>query len=186
MTDKNLPILSVSEVCQRLNASGLPWVVFAGAAAHLYGAKRQITDIDILVSSLHGSQMVGLFPEGQPKYREDGSLAGLQLVGIDIIAGLKGIYTLEVDEALKARITEHEIADITMPVIPVEDNILIKAAWRRGSEEDKHDWEDVKAMMAHSQQLDWDYINMRAQAAMSASQAGETLKNLRSMWRKEG
>jgi hypothetical protein len=34
-----------------------------------------------------------------------------------------------------------------VPVIPPEDNILLKALWGRGPEVGKHDWEDVREMM---------------------------------------
>jgi hypothetical protein len=181
MNRGELHVLPVNEVCQRLFASNVPWVVFAGAAAYVYGAKRPITDIDILVSSSDGRRIEKLFPEGWLRYRDDGTLAGVQLVGIDIITGITGLYSLDVDKAMITRITKHKIAGVKMPVIPVEDNILLKAAWGRGSEVGKHDWEDVQAMMAFCPHLDWEYIHMRAQDNMSSSLGPEVLNRLNRM-----
>ena len=63
---------------------------------------------------------------------------------------------------MAARVTRHEIGGIQVPVIPREDNILLKAMWGRGAEEGKHDWEDVEAMMTSVPSLDWEYLRWRA------------------------
>ena len=39
-------------VKNRLEGTGVRWVVFAGAAAYCYGSKRKVTDIDILVKGV--------------------------------------------------------------------------------------------------------------------------------------
>jgi predicted nucleotidyltransferase len=104
------------------------------------------------------------------------------LVGIDIIAGLTGLYSLNVDQEMISRITKHKIAGEEVPVIPVEDNILLKAAWGRGVDLGKHDWEDVQAMMAFCPHLDWEYIQMRVQNNMDASRGPDVLKRLHRMW----
>ena len=41
--------------------------------------------------------------------------------------------------------------------------------WRRGQDEGKHDWEDVRAMLVGVPDLDWDYLRWR----LSACGAGE-------------
>ena len=72
--------LSLEEVARRLDRAGIPWAVFAGAAASAYGATRPLTDVDILVPSTEGNQVAALFPEGEIKRGEDG-LAKLTLDG---------------------------------------------------------------------------------------------------------
>ena len=41
----------LSLVKRGLNKINVPWAIFAGAAAHCYGSKRQLADIDILVEN---------------------------------------------------------------------------------------------------------------------------------------
>lgn len=52
-------------VAERLDASGIAWCVFGGAAATCYGVCRAITDIDILLGSEQAERIAALFPEGR-------------------------------------------------------------------------------------------------------------------------
>jgi hypothetical protein len=160
-------ILSFEEVARRLDQAGVVWVVFAGAAATVYGATRPLTDVDILIPAADGARVASLFPEAQVHREEDGGVRWVQLPGFDLVAGLMmcdsdATYTLDLDAQMAARLTRHEIAGVLVPVIPPEDNILLKAIWGRGPEEGKHDWEDVEAMIAQLPTLDWEYLRWRA------------------------
>jgi hypothetical protein len=79
---------------------------------------------------------------------------------------------------MAARLTRYEIVGVSVPVIPPEDNILLKAMWGRGPEEGKHDWEDVRAMMAHLPTLDWDYLRWRVGVCGLAERAQQALDRL--------
>lgn len=152
--------LSLEEVARRMDDAGIAWAVFAGAAASVYGATRPLTDVDILVPSAAGDRVAALFPEARVKRGDGGIIQGIQLPNFDILAGLT---TIDLDAEMAARLTRHEIAGVIVPVIPPEDNILLKAMWGRGSEVGKHDWEDVEEMMVHLPALDWDYLRWRAE-----------------------
>jgi hypothetical protein len=161
--------LSLGEVARRLDKAGVLWAVFAGAAAAVYGATRPLTDVDILIPLAEGDRVASLFPEAELKRQEDGAVRSIQLPGVDLVAGLTMFegdlaYTVDLDEQMAARRTRHEIAVVVVPVIPPEDNLLLKAVWRRGPEVGKHDWEDVRAMMSHLPSLDWGYLHWRAEA----------------------
>ncbi|MGD9101768.1 MAG: hypothetical protein PVF45_14900 [Anaerolineae bacterium] len=168
-------MLSLEQVTQRLERAGITWVVFAGAAANAYGATRPLTDVDILIPAAQGHRLPDLFPEAQVEHREDGSFQGLKLPGFDILAGLRA---MDLDDEMAARRTRHEITGVVVPVIPAEDNILLKAIFGRGPEEGKHDWEDVRAMMAHLPALDWEYLRWRASVCNLKERAQEALKRL--------
>jgi hypothetical protein len=157
--------------------------VFAGAAAAAYGATRPLTDVDILVPSAEGDRVAALFPEAQVDRREDGPVRGIQLSGFDILAGLTAV---DLDTRMAARLQRHEIAGVTVPVIPPEDNILLKAIMGRGPEVGKHDWEDVGAMLAHLPSLDWEYLRWRADACGLQQHAQQALKRLETMGRQMG
>jgi hypothetical protein len=168
-------MLSLEQIAQRLDRAGVTWAVFAGAAANAYGATRSLTDVDILIPAAEGHRLADLFPEAQVKHREDGSVRGLKLPGFDILAGLRA---MDLDAEMAARRTRHEIAGVVVPVIPAEDNILLKAIFGRGPEQGRHDWEDVRAMMAHLPALDWKYLRWRAGVCPLKERAQEALKRL--------
>ena len=153
--------------------------MFAGAAASVYGATRPLTDVDIIVPSAESERLTALFPEAQVERREDGSVRGITVPGFDIAAGVSGI---DLDAKMAARLTRHHIAGVTAPVIPPEDNILLKAIWGRGPEVGKHDWEDVRAMMAHVPTLDWEYLRWWAAACVPQERIEQVLECLEALW----
>jgi hypothetical protein len=164
MTAKPIPL---AELARRLDRAAIPWAVFAGAAAAAYGASRPLTDVDILIPAAAGARAAALFPEAEVKRRADGAVRGLDLPDFDLVAGLRweeegAVYAVDLDAEMRARLTEHEIEGVVVPVIPAEDNVLLKALWGRGAEQGKHDWADVHAMLAHRPTLDWDYLRWRA------------------------
>lgn len=172
--------LALAEVARRLDGAGITWAVFAGAAATVYGATRAVTDVDILIPAADGGRVAALFPEAIVKRRKDGSVRGVQLPGFDLVAGLT---TTDLDAAMAARIVHRPLLGVMVPIIPAEDNILLKALWGRGPEEGKHDWEDVQEMIAHLRALDWEYLRQRAALCRDPQQAQETLRRLESLWR---
>jgi len=183
--------LTLAEVARRLDGAGITWAVFAGAAAAVYGATRPLTDVDILVPAAEGDRVADQFPEAEVKRREDGSVRSVELPGFDLVAGLTwrdadATYTLDLDAQMAARLTRHEIIGVTVPVVPPEDNVLLKAMWGRGPEVGKHDWEDVEAMMAHLPALDWEYLRWRAGACGPRQCAQRVLERLEALWRQVG
>ncbi|MGC9335862.1 MAG: MBL fold metallo-hydrolase [Anaerolineae bacterium] len=150
--------LSLREVAGRLDGAGIPWAIFAGAAAMVYGADRSLTDVDILVPASEGGRLADVFPEGELQHHQE-RVVGLQLPGFDIVAGLDW---LDLDSVMKGRLRHQKIAGIRVPLVPPEDNILLKALWGRGPDVGKHDWDDVEAMMASLESVDWAYMRWRA------------------------
>jgi hypothetical protein len=74
---------------------------------------------------------------------------------------------------------------VSAPIIPPEDNILIKALWGRGQEKDKHDWEDVEGMIGHLPTLDWDYLHWRTSTCDPRERVQQVLERLEALWRKK-
>ena len=183
--------LTFEEIARRLDHAGVVWAVFAGAAASVYGATHPLTDIDIVVPVREGEQLVSLFPEATVERDADGTLVGLELPGFDILAGLTWntpdlVLNVDLDAQMAARLTRHQIAGVLVPVIPPEDNILLKALLRRGPEQGKHDWVDVKGMMTHVPGLDWDYLRWRAQGCGPPERVRRTLQRLEALSRELG
>ena len=172
-------IRRLKQIAAKLDGAGMPWALFAGAAASVYGAKRAVTDLDILVPHGAAQRLVELFPEAELAYPEPG-LTHLTLPQVDLLAGLGAV---DLDAPMAARSTRHEIRGVQVPVIPREDNILLKAMWGRGAEQGKHDWEDVEAMMATAQSLDWEYLRWRAGALGRPDLVPGIMERLEGLWR---
>jgi hypothetical protein len=183
--------LTFEEIARRLDHAGVAWAVFAGAAASVYGATHPLTDIDIVVPSREGERVVSLFPEAAVERDADGTLVGLELPGFDILAGLTWntpdlVLNVDLDTQMAARLARHEIAGVLVPVIPPEDNILLKALLGRGPEQGKHDWADVEGMLAHVPGLDWDYVRWRASACGPPEWVRRTLQRLETISKELG
>lgn len=175
MDQSNQTGLSLAEVARRLEESGVTWAVFAGAAAVAYGVDRTITDVDILVPYSVGERLLELFPEGEIKRDEAGDLDGICLEGFDIIAGLRQV---DLDDEMAARLTQGQVEGVPVPLIPVEDNIALKAMWGRGPEQGKHDWQDVEGMITAVDSLDWDYLRWRLEQFKPQERAAQALSRL--------
>ncbi len=177
MSSETNGIASLREIAAKLDGEGMQWAVFAGAAASVYGADRVVTDVDILVPYGEGDRLMALFPEAELVFSRPG-LLHLEMPGVDLLAGLG---TVNLDSRMATRVTRHEIGGILVPVIPPEDNILLKATWGRGPEEGKHDWEDVEAMMATVPSLDWEYLRWRAGTLDQPELVQEIMERLEGM-----
>jgi len=169
---------TLKTVAQQLDAHKVDWVVFAGAAAAVYGSGRPITDVDVLVPADQGERVARIFHLVDPIRTDEGCLVSIELPGVDIVAGL-GLF--DVDEEMLSRAGRHEIGGVHVPVIPVEDNVLLKAMMGRGADKGKHDWEDVEAMLAHSPEFDWDYLLWRANMIPNQARVEEVMARLRTM-----
>ncbi len=170
---------SLERVARRLDGAGITWAVFAGAAATVYGVTRPLTDVDILVPVAEGARTAALFPEAQMAHRQDGTIEWIKLPDFDILPGL---MMTDLDAEMSARLTRYEIAGVSVPIIPPEDNILLKASWGRGPEVGKHDWEDVEAMLAYLPSLDWEYLRWRAEVCLPKERATQVLERLAVLW----
>jgi hypothetical protein len=150
----------LAEVVQALNASGVPWGVFAGAAVRAYGGIRPITDIDILIPDDAGSLVSQQLPQAKCNFRADGSISDLHLADIEIIAGLSWYLTFSLDVEMAARLVDGALLGVKIRLISVEDNLAFKAILGRGPEVGKHDWEDAETLLRlHTP--DWGYLRWR-------------------------
>jgi hypothetical protein len=171
---------SLGAIAAKLDGAGMQWAVFAGAAARAYGTERAVTDVDILVPHSEGERLVELLPQAELVASRPG-LTHLALPGVDLLAGMAAV---DLDAPMAARITRHEIGGVQVPVIPREDNILLKAVWGRGAEQGKHDWEDVEAMIASAPSLDWEYLRWRAATLENQELVPGIMERLEGLWRR--
>jgi predicted nucleotidyltransferase len=148
--------------------SSVSWVVFAGAAAYCYGSKRRITDVDILVKRVD---------------LEKAKMALSNIVGVDIVADLRiktehGICYFFMDDEMMERVRWIRFLGVTVPVIPVEDNIVFKAILQRGKDKGKYDVEDIQYMITN-EKVDLDYLKKRIRKYDAEKRVEPLLKFLR-------
>ncbi len=173
---------SFKEIARLLDDNGITWAVFAGMAAFAYGSPRLPTNVDILVPVAEGDRVAALFPKARATRHK--GVKVVRLPGFGILAA--GLPDMDLDEQMAARLTRHEIAGVTVPVIPPEDNILIKGLRGQGPEVGKHDWEDVQEMMMHLPTLDWKYVDWRASMCEPREHVEQVLEQLKALWRQVG
>ena len=144
----------LSLVRERLDGVGVPWAVFAGAAAYCYGSTREITDIDILVRC-------------EDLEKAQTAISDADTRGIDVGCGSEieteqGTCRFYFDDEMMGRVQQRYLFGVKVPIISVEDNIIFKAILQRGKDEGKHDLIDVWCMIEH-ENIDEEYLKDRIQ-----------------------
>lgn len=154
-------------VIQRLlDTDRVVWGVCAGAAAHLYGNRRPIQDVDILVGPGKLQAVVKLLQSQNKVVQFDGQR--ILWRGIKVFDDLtikKGgtVYPFVIDEPMSKRMRRLSLLGALVPVLPPEDIVLHKLVLNRGSELGKHDHTDA-AGIVRRQQFDLEYLRHRMQA----------------------
>jgi hypothetical protein len=167
-------------VVQRLlDGQKLPWAVCAGAAAHLYGNRRPIQDVDLLVSAGKLGVVVGLLQQAQKAVQFDGQR--ILWRGIKVFddltvrrAGANHPYAL--DAAMVARLRRIPLLGASVSVLAPEDVLLHKLLLARGSDQGKHDLDDA-AGIVRRQQLDASYL-LERMALMNAPRLRDKVAEL--------
>ncbi len=158
-----------SAIKERLLKAGIPWAVFAGAAAYCYGSKREITDIDIFVRC-------------EDLQKAESALNGIDYEGFDVACGFEietnqGTCCFFLDDEMIERIKWKKLFGVTVPVISVEDNIIFKGILQRGEDEGKYDIEDIRCMIKN-EKVDLEYLENRIQKCQSEKRIKLLLKSL--------
>lgn len=157
--------LKLSIIEKRLKKAGVRWVVFAGAAAHCYGSRREMTDIDILVKAVD---------------LEKAKTALKDIENLDIVADLEistsqGVCRFFMDDEMITRTRWMQLLGVTVPVIPVEDNIVFKAILQREENQGKHDIEDIKCM-TKNEKINLEYLEKRIRKCQAERRAKPLLR----------
>jgi hypothetical protein len=151
-------------VVQRLlDGSQMKWGVCAGVAAHLYGDRRPIQDVDILVTAGKLPDVVKLLQQQQKAVQFDGQRILWRGIKVfDDLSVRKGsvVHPFALDELMIARLRRMSLLGAPVTVLAPEDILLHKVLMNRGADQGKHDMTDA-AGIARRQQLDLDYLRER-------------------------
>jgi hypothetical protein len=151
-------------VVQRLlDANPIQWAVCAGSAAHLYGNRRPIQDVDILVAGGKLAEIVKLLQQQQKAVQFDGQRIlwrGIKL--FDDLSIRRGslVHPFGFDSPMIERRRRLSLLGSVVAVLAPEDVLIHKVLLSRGAEQGKHDLIDA-AGIVRRQQLDLDYLRKR-------------------------
>ena len=153
-------------VVQRLlDEQQMIWAVCAGAAAHLYGDRRPIQDIDILVAYGQLSDVVKLLQQQHRLVQFDGQRIiwrGIKVFDDLSIRQSRSVYPFMLDAPMIERLRRLPLLGAVVAVLAPEDVLLHKLLLGRGAEQGKHDLADA-ASIVRRQQLDLEYLRLRMQ-----------------------
>lgn len=163
---------NLSFVQRLLDSQRMTWAVCAGAAAHLYGNRRPIEDVDILVAAGQLRRVVALLQQQQKTVQFDGQRIlwrGMKFFDELHIRRAGRAHPFAFDPPMVERLRRLPLLGSVVPVLAPEDVLLHKLALGRGADQGKHDIDDA-AGIARRQQLDPDYLRLRM-AAMRLNDA---------------
>jgi hypothetical protein len=153
-------------IVQRLlDQNGITWAVCAGVAAHLYGDRRPIQDVDILVVSGQLPQVVRLLQQQHKAVQFDGQRIlwrGIKIFDDLTVRRGNVSYPFAFDEPMIKRLRRMPLLGANVAVLSPEDVLVHKVVMGRGVDQGKHDLPDA-AGIVRRQKLDLDYLRQRLQ-----------------------
>lgn len=151
-------------VVQRLlDKHELVWGVCAGAASYLYGDRRPIQDIDIIVAFGTLNTVVRLLQQEQKAVQFDGQRVlwrGIKLFDDLSVRRLGGTHKFAIDDLMQHHLRRMPLLGSRVAVLAPEDVVVHKLLLGRGPEQRKHDYTDAAAIIRR-QKLDQAYLTER-------------------------
>lgn len=161
---------NLAVVARLLDTNKEPWAVCAGAAAHLYGDRRPIQDIDLLVTMGQLPTVVKLLQQQQKSVQFDGKRIlwrGIKVFD-DLTIRRTTIFPFQLDELAQAKLRRMPLLGAPVAVLAPEDVLLHKVVLNRGLDQGKHDLADARGIIRR-QSLDLDYLRNRIERMGAAS-----------------
>lgn len=168
-------------VVQRLlDGQKITWGVCAGVAAYLYGDRRPIQDVDILVGIGHLPTVVKLLQQQQKAVQFDGQRIlwrGIKVFDDLSIRRGSTIHPFTLDDLMAQRLRRLPLLGANVLALSPEDVVAHKLLLGRGAEQGKHDIVDA-AGIVRRQKLDADYLRQRIQSMNANGAVTTALANL--------
>jgi hypothetical protein len=163
-----------------LDQHGLQWGVCAGAAAHLYGNRRPIQDVDLLVPVGQLSTVVQLLQGAQKAVQFDGQRIlwrGIKVFDDLSLRKTGQNHPFTLDAAMIGHLRAMPLLGAPVRVLAPEDVLVHKLLLNRGAEQGKHDQADAEGIVRR-QTLDKDYLAERLRLCNGAVVLESRLREL--------
>lgn len=171
MASKKLNLVKDLKDAKKLfDALNVPWAVYAGAAASVYGCDREIRDVDILVPKKYNKKVSSAFKANfeERLFKYYTCKVQVRIVRIEKIEIAMeprvsvdtGSYIFSFDSIMIRRRKQARLFNLKVPVISVEDNIAFKCLLQRGVKDNKHDLQDARHMLFRNR-IDFGYLTDR-------------------------
>jgi hypothetical protein len=168
-------------VVQRLlDAQQVAWGVFAGAAAHLYGTRRPIQDVDLVVLPGQLTTVVQLLQSSGKAVQFDGQRIiwrGIKIFDDMTVRRDGAVFPLALDSPMQAHLRKLPLLGAPVSVVSPEDVVAHKLLLDRGSSLGKHDRVDVEGIVRR-QSLDTAYLGERIRLMRAEGQLVGRLREL--------
>ena len=161
---------NLAVVARLLDANKVTYAVCAGAAAHLYGDRRPIQDIDMLVMLGQLPTVVKLLQQQQKAVQFDGKRIlwrGIKVFD-DLTIRQANVFPFQLDAPAQGHLRRMPLLGAPVAVLAPEDILIHKLILNRGSEQGKHDLPDARGIIRR-QQLDLDYLRSRIERMNAAA-----------------
>lgn len=168
-------------VVQRLlDTHEIVWGICAGAASHLYGERRPIQDIDILVAMGTLDTVVQVLKQQQKAVQFDGQRALWR--GIEVFEDLSvrrsgSTHAFVMDTPMRSHLRRMPLLGSRVAVLAPEDIVIHKLLLGRGLEQRKHDYSDATSIIRR-QKLDLVYLEERIRLSNAGEIVGPKLEEL--------
>ncbi len=168
-------------VVQRLlDSKQTAWCVFAGAAAHLYGTRRPIQDVDLIVLPGQLPTVVQLLQSSGKSVQYDGQRIiwrGIKFFDDMAVRRDGTTFPLTFDPPMQTRLRKMPLLGAPVTVMSPEDVVAHKLLLDRGSAHGKYDLVDVEGIIRR-QSLDVGYLRERIRLMRAERQLIERLREL--------
>ncbi len=166
---------NLGTVQRLLDEAELPWGVCAGAAAHLYGVRRPIENVDILLAPGALKQVRDLLEKNHWAAQYDGRILlwrGIKLFD-DLTVAVNGRrYPFLMDDSMQQHLRRLPLLGNRTLVLSPEDTLVHKGLLLLGDTVvGKHHREDFKAVaQVQGSRLDLAYVSQRLTACQARTQ----------------
>lgn len=158
---------NLAVVQKLLDGAQLNWGVHGGAAAHLYGNRRPIQDIDIVVQQGMLGQVSTLLQKGQKAVQFDGGRIlwrGIIMTDDLTVRQNGAVYPFILDASMIAHLQRKPLLGSKILLLSPEDVLVYKLLLYRTENQGKFDVPDAEGIIKR-QPLDLDYVRERMEAS---------------------
>lgn len=160
-------IKKLAAVRNKLNSINVSWAVCGSAASYCYGSLCKIEVLEIVIKDAE---------ERESAEYALSKIEGLHLFDLlRVDVGAKG-YLFFMDNSMESNIRRCELRGVELPVIPVEDNIILKSLCWRGTG-NAFDLFEVKDMVTNNH-INLPYIRRKVQTFHVENPVASLLKTL--------